>query len=186
MIDTLNVLKPFISTKFENMTYEELSNYYKVSNDAYILASSYSKIYKLAINISEKYWGLTSSDYASFCLEKLDYCLKTYNPEYKFTTYFATVYGNKLREETENLNRKKRKCVLESINDLINIGIEDTYNVLSMILPTTLTYKERIYCELASKGYDNAYIAEQLNVSRMTICNIRKSLQNKLADLQFN
>jgi len=184
MESTLRLLRPFITEKYTNMRLDTLAYLYQDRAEPQILASSFEKIYRLAIVISSDFWGLTECDLASWCLEKLDYCLKTYNSESQFTTYFATVYRNKLREETERLNYQKRKCILESISELIDMGIEDTYNFIEALLPDNLTDKEYQYCILASEGYDNTTIAEILNVSRMTICNIRKSLRLKCATLQ--
>lgn len=184
MYSTYKLLQPLTDKKLNSLTLEELALQYKVNADSKILATAYCKIFKLAIMLSNKYWGLNESDIASFCLEKLDLCLRTYNSESAFTTYFGKVFCNKLREETENLSRKKRKCILESINNLINVGVEDTYNLIELMLPDTLTSKERKLCIMESEGYDRKDIAEELNVSRMTIHNMEKSLQIKLTDLR--
>lgn len=185
MVDTLNLLNPLVDVNLLKFDLDDLAVMYQASPESSILATSYKKIYKLACVCNRNYWGLNEADYASFCLEKLDYCLRTYVPGNKFTTYFCRVYENKLREETEALNRKKRKCILESINDLINVGVEDTYDLLSCILPKTLTQREYELCELEAAGYDKAYCAEVLGVSRMTVCNMEKSLRTKLSSIYF-
>ena len=184
MNDTLRFMAPLVNPELNKLTLEELAYKYQESPTSSILATSYSKIFKLAISVKNKYWGLNDEDVASFCLEKLDFSLRTYTGDAKFITYFCKVFSNKLREETENLNRKKRKCILESINDLINVGVEDTYNLIELMLPQNLTENEYKLCKLESKGYDRAYVANVLGVSRMTVHNIEKSLRIKLADLQ--
>lgn len=182
--DTLKLLQPFINPHYNSLSLEELAIQYQLNAETAILATSFSKIFKLAIIIKNEYYGLDDTDIASWCLEKLDYCLKTFSGNNKFSTYFSTVFKNKLREETERLNYKKRKGILESINELLDIGIDDTYNLIDMLLPKNLTDKEYTYCILASEGYDNSYIAQKLDVSRMTISNIRKSLKVKCETLQ--
>ena len=184
MLNTLKMLKPLIADEMRGLTLNELALMYQETHDCRILATSYSKIYKLAISISNNFWGLSESDLASFCLEKLDYCLLTYKPDFQFTTYFSTIFRNKLREETEALNYKKRKCILVSINELINIGIEDTYDILEMFIPSNLTDREYKLCKLESIGYDKKDCAKKLGVSTMTICNMEKSLRNKFNCLQ--
>lgn len=186
MYDTYKLLEPLVYKTLLDETLEVIAEKYETMPDSRLLATAYAKVYKLAIVINNGFWGLTEADMASFCLEKLDFCLRTYIKDkgVKFITYFSRVYKNKLREETENLNRKKRKCILESINDLINVGVEDTYNLIEMLLPDTLTQKEYQLCLLESEGYDRAYCAEKLNVSRMTISNMEKSLRVKLNGLQ--
>lgn len=187
MNNTLKLLRPLISDDLKSYSLNELSVKYQKNPDSKILATSYEMIYKLAIVIKSQYWGLTDEDVASWCLEKLDFCLRTYDYRptrpVKFTTYFCRVFSNKLREETESLNYKKRKCILESINDLIDVGIEDTYNLIEMLLPDTLTQREYELCKLESEGYDKQTCADILGVSRMTISNMEKSLRVKLSDL---
>lgn len=185
MDKTLKMFRPFIDKELGEKSLGELAYLYQSSPTSNILATSFEKIFKLAVSVSGKYWGLDDEDVASWCLEKLDYCLKTYNGKASFQTYFSRVFSNKLREETEKLNYKKRKCILESLNEIIDIGLEDTYNLLDMLLPRDLTTNEKGYCMLASQGYDNTYIAEILDVSRMTVSNIRKSLRVKCSSLQI-
>ena len=185
MNDTLRFIAPLVDPELNKLTLEELAYKYQESPTSAVLATSYKKIFKLATLIKNKYWGLNDADVASFCLEKLDFSLRTYTGDAKFTTYFVRVFGNKLREETESLNLKKRKCILESINDLINVGVEDTYNLIDLMLPTNLTENEYKLCKSESEGYDRAYVAVELGVSRMTVHNLEKSLRSKLSYLQF-
>ena len=184
MYRTKEFLSGSVSTLYMTLPLENLAILYQQSPKVEIFSTAFNKIFNLAITIKDKYFGLNDDDVASWCLEKLDYCLKTYKEGNKFSTYFYTVFSNKLREETENLNAKKRKSILVSINEVLNIGIEDTYNLLMVDLPKGLTMREYEYCKLASEGFDKNYIAEQLDVSRMTICNIEKSLRVKLLSLQ--
>lgn len=184
MYQTKQFLKDCVSTSYMTLTLEELSEMYQSEPSMSILATAFYKVYNLAIQISTKYYGINDDDLASYCLEKLDYCLKTYKKGNKFATYFYHVYANKLREETENLNCKKRKGVLVSINEIIDIGLEDTYNLLAISLPKNLTERERQFCMLASEGFDNNDIAKELKVSKTTVYKTIKSLQNKLFTLQ--
>lgn len=186
MVDTLNMLKPYIQQDLCKLTLVELAYMYQLDSNDDILASSYEKIYKLAMTISKKYWGLDEADIESNCLYQLDFCLRTYDTtkSNSFISYFSKCLSNKFRELTESINYLKRKCILEPIDNALDIGVSDVYNTLELLLPSNLTKSELAYCELASQGYDNTYIANYLKVSRMTICNIRKSLKVKLSTLQ--
>ena len=184
MTDVYNLFKPLVTKQYSEMSLEELACEYQKSDKSSILATAYCKIFKLAIIINNEYFGLEEEDTASWCLEKLDMCLRTYKASNKFSTYFSTVYRNKLREETERLNYKKRKSILVSINEIVEEGVNDVYDLIDVLIPKDLTVNEREYCMLASEGYDNAFIAEIMHVSRMTICNIRKSLRKKCVTLQ--
>lgn len=184
MEKTRKLLKPFVDERLLGKSLNELALMYQATPTTAILATSFELTFRLATIIQNQFYGLADEDVVSWYLEKLDMCLRTYKGGYQFTTYLSKVFRNKLREETERLNYKKRKCILESINDIVEIGLEDTYNVIDMLLPKNLTQNEYTYCMLASEGYDNAYIADMLDVSRMTISNIRKSLKVKCIDLQ--
>lgn len=184
MLKTLALLKPFVTEELGRCSLNDLALQYQAQPDPRILATAYNKIYKLATVVKNQYWGLNEDDVASFCLEELDKCLRSYNGSSQFTTYFCTVFRNKLRTETESLNYKKRKCILESINDLINIGVEDTYNLIELLLPNTLTDKEYKLCMLESEGYSSRECAEIIGCSVMTISNMKKSLRIKLDGLQ--
>lgn len=186
MVDTLNMLKPYVKSDLCKLTLVELAYMYQINGNDDILASSYEKLYKLAINISNKYWGLDKDDIESNCLYQLDFCLRTFDSTKSdsFISYFSKCLSNKFRELTEGINCLKRKCILEPIDNALDIGVSDVYSVLELLLPNNLTKSELAYCELASQGYDNTYIANYLKVSRMTICNIRKSLKVKLSPLQ--
>ena len=184
MEKTKRLLQPFVEGDLLKLPLNELAIMYQETPTTNILATSFEKTFKLVMLIKNEYYGLNEDDIVSWYLEKLDMCLRTYNGKAQFQTYFATVFRNKLREETERINYKKRKCILESINDIVEIGLDDTYNLIDMLLPNNLTQKEHDYCILASEGYDNSFIADELSVSRMTISNIRKSLKVKCIDLQ--
>lgn len=184
MYRTKQFLSGSVSAVYLKLSLEELALMYQEQQNIEVFSTAFYKVYNLAYQVKENYWGLNDDDVASWCLEKLDYCLKTYNGENKFSTYFYKVFSNKLREETESLNAKKRKCILVSINELLNVGLEDTYNLLECILPDTLTQREKEVCLMKSQGYENKDCAEKLHVSKMTICNIEKSLKNKLITLQ--
>jgi ATP/maltotriose-dependent transcriptional regulator MalT len=98
---------------------------------------------------------------------------------------------NKFREETQALNTHKRKAIfysdsyegmIENGYDLIaatceEIGIKDT------LISYNLTQRELTYCELIMKNYSNAEISEILEVSIMTLSNMRKKLRQKLSPL---
>lgn len=187
MKKTLSILNPLICKPYTDLTLEELSALYKSNPTEQILATAYSKVLNLAILIRKRYYTVDEDDAASFCLEKLDYALQNYNSDtsFNFTTFFCHLFETSLKLEIQKNSRKKRKGLLESIEDGIDVGLEDTYNVIEMLLPKNLTTNEHEYCILASEGYDNSDIAKYLGVSRMTICNIRKSLKIKLCGLQI-
>ncbi len=192
MNSTLKLLSSIIVDEDREMTLEQISEGYRESLNPSLLALAFEKVHRLIINISYRYYGLTEDDIISFGLEKLDYCLINYKTEQAlFTTYFTTVLNSKFREETQALNTQKRKAIFYS--DSYEVMIENGYDLIAAtceeigikdtLISYNLTQRELTYCELIMKNYSNAEISEILEVSIMTLSNMRKKLRQKLSPL---
>lgn len=191
MITTLKTLSTLIINETLEMTLEEIAVAYREDLNPSLLAAAFAKTYKLIINISNHYYGLTQDDIASFSLEKLDFCLQTYNDDKAaFSTYFSTNLKNKFREETQYLNTQKRKVMFYS--DSYDAMVENGFDLESpeQMRETTdnlasygLTEREMAYCDLILKDFTNVEISKQLGVSVMTLSNMRKKLRKKLRSL---
>lgn len=185
---TTKTMQQYRNDKVKNTSLEELSSLYRQQPTDYIVAEAYLKLTSVIFNVYKKYTHLELCDCVSFALEKLEMCLLTYVPgsANKFTTYFAQVLRNKLREETQRLNWSKR-CVIfnsTSLQYLMEQGFDCTGGqepTAPITLPNTLTKNEAKYCELLAMNYGtNKEIAEFMSVSVMTLCNMRRSLRQKL------
>lgn len=194
MNNTLRTLSTIITPEYEQMKLEQLAEVYTKELNPSVLASAFSKTFNLSISISQKFFGFSHEDIASFALETLDKCLQTYdNDSALFATYFTTVFRNRLREESEKLNTHKRKACLysSSLESLVDNGFDiptnDSINKKEYILEELSTLglddREIKYCSLLLDGYTNKEISEQFNTSIMTLSNIRKKLRIKLADI---
>ena len=192
MLKTLNTLSTLIIEETRVMSLEQIAETYRESLNPSLLALAFEKTYKLIINISAKYYGLTNEDIVSFSLEKLDICLQTYKSgQANFSTYFTTTLMNKFREETEALNTQKRKALffsdsyevmVENGFDLVAATCEDDEIVYSL-QEYDLTQREMEYCNLILADFSNAEISKTLGVSVMTLSNMRKKLREKLMPL---
>lgn len=192
MLKTLNILSSIIMEDTQDMALEQIAEVYGENLNPSFLALAFKKTFKLIIHISKNYYGLTDEDIASFALEKLDACLLTYkNGQASFSTYFTRTLHNKFREETQALNTHKRKAMffsdsyeamLEDGFDLIACTIEED-NFIESLHEYNLTTKELQYCELILNGWTNKDISEKLEVSVMTLSNMRKKLRLKLAPM---
>ena len=192
MLRTLNMLSTLIIEDTRNMNLEQIAEAYRESLNPSLLALAFEKTYKLIINISAKYYGLTNEDIASFSLEKLDMCLQTYKSgQVNFSTYFTTTLMNKFREETEALNTQKRKALffsdsyevmVENGFDLVAATCEDD-EIMDTLTQYKLTEKELQYCGLILNGWSNSEISKMMGVSVMTLSNMRKKLREKLMPL---
>lgn len=189
METTTKTLNNYRDKEIRDLSLEQLSLLYRQTNEDCIIAEAFEKLQKLIVVNSRQYPQFETSDYASYALEKLPMCLLTYVPSNgnKFTTYFCRVFKNKLREESQYLNTQKRKVIYNStsLDYLMEEGFDVTsskgINCNTIVLPNNLTTKEKQYCELLAIDYGtNKEIAERMNVSVMTLCNLRKSLKIKL------
>lgn len=191
MLRTLNMLSTLIIEDTRDMSLEQIAEAYRESLNPSLLALAFEKTYKLIINISAKYYGLTDEDIASFSLEKLDICLQTYKSgQVNFSTYFTTVLMNKFREETEALNTQKRKALFFS--DSYEVMVENGFDLVACTVEEDIVYsleeynlsvRELEYCNLIIADYSNAEISAKLGVSVMTLSNMRKKLREKLMPL---
>jgi len=192
MLRTLNMLSTLIIEDTRDMSLEQIAEAYRESLNPSLLALAFEKTYKLIINISAKYYGLTNEDIVSFSLEKLDICLQTYKSgKANFSTYFTTTLMNKFREETEALNTQKRKALffsdsyevmVENGFDLVAATCEDD-EIMDTLTQYKLTEKELQYCSLILNGWSNSEISKMMGVNVMTLSNMRKKLREKLMSL---
>lgn len=192
MLRTLNMLSNIITEDTQDMTLEQIAEVYEESLNPSLLALAFKKTFKLIISVSNNYYGLTEEDIVSFSLEKLDMCLQTYkSSQANFSTYFTTNLMNKFREETQALNTHKRKAMffsdsyeamLENGFDLIACTIEED-NFIESLREYNLTTKELQYCELLIDGWTNKDISDKMEVSVMTLSNMRKKLRLKLTPM---
>lgn len=192
MLRTLNILSNIIMEDTQDMTLEQIAEVYGESLNPSLLALAFKKTFKLIIYVSRNYYGLSDEDIASFSLEKLDDCLLTYkNGQASFSTYFTRTLHNKFREETQALNTHKRKAMffsdsyeamLEDGFDLIACTIEED-NFIESLHEYNLTTKELQYCELLLNGWTNKDISDKMEVSVMTLSNMRKKLRLKLTPM---
>ena len=192
MQETYKMLVGLIQNKYKDLSMEQLAIEYQKELNPSILAESFVRNYSFIFQMASGYYGLTEQDIASHALERLDYCLQTYQQGNKFLTYYGTVLKNKFREETQALNTQKRKVVFHSSSyeamvdngfDLVASAKEDGVNILEELQDYGLTNREIEYCLYILIGESNADIAEQMDCSIMTLCNMRKKMREKLGDL---
>lgn len=191
MIKTLKTLSTLITNETLEMTLEEIAVAYREDLNPSLLATAFAKTYNLIINISNNYYGLNQDDIASFSLEKLDFCLQTYDGgKAAFSTYYYTNLRNKFREETQYLNTQKRKVIFhcQSYDEMVENGFDlespkQMRDTIDNLASYGLTEREMAYCDLILKDFTNAEISKLMGVSVMTLSNMRKKLREKLRPL---
>lgn len=190
---TLKNLYPLITPEIKELSLEQACESYKESLSPALFAFAFTKLFKQVIAVGNKYPGLTEEDICSFALEKLDVCMRTYCPSNaRFITYYTKTLMNTFRTETQSLNTDKRRVMYQSTSyDLLveagfDIAVTDEVDCLFETLACYgLTDRELAYCKLTLCSETNAEIAKTLNVSVMTISNMRKELKIKLAPLSL-
>ena len=193
MQETYKMLVGLMQNKYKDLSMEQLAIEYQEELNPSILAESFVRNYNFILQISSNYYGLTEQDIASYALDRLDYCLQTYQQGNKFLTYYGTVLKNKLREETQYLNTHKRKAIFHSSSyevmvdngfDLIACAQEDeTTNLVEDLREQGLEDREIQYCIYLLLGESNANIAKNMGCTIMTLCNMRKRMRIKLGNL---
>lgn len=180
MLGTKQMLSNIADKDLIKLPYLELSEMYKKNCDAKVLASSFFKVFNLVYNLSGKYTSLLSSDIASWTLQSLDYALLNYSEGCEFTTLFGTVLKNKFKVQVKKENTQKRLAVVVELNEALEVGIEDVYDLVDLILPKNLTSNEKVYCSYAKLGYTNKMISEIMGVSLSYVYAIRDKLKFKI------
>lgn len=195
MQNTLNLMRTITTPEAQTMSWTELASQYQSNYNPSYLAETFVRTYAFILQLSSHFFGINDADIASWSMEKIDYCLQTYNPEsgVAFTTYLGVVLKNKFREETQSLSTQKRKLNLgcQSLDFLQESGftVASRNNVDSEIVDLlettdkTLTEAEKIYCRMIMENYSSKEIARVLGVSIMTISNMKKRVQVKLSPL---
>lgn len=192
MRGTYKMLVGLTQDKYKNLSMEQLALEYQKELNPSILAESFVRNYSFIFQIASGYYGLTEQDIASHALERLDYCLQTYQQGRKFLTYYGTVLKNKFREETQYLNTYKRKVIFHSSSyevmvdngfDLVaNAQGNEMVELIEDLRERGLEDKEIRYCFYLLMGESNANIAKSMGCTIMTLCNMRKKLKKKLGD----
>ena len=193
MQETYKMMVGLMQDKYRDLSMEQLALEYQKELNPSILAESFVRNYNFIFQMASGYYGLTEQDIASYALERLDYCLQTYQQGRKFLTYYGTVLKNKFREETQYLNTYKRKVIFHSSSyeamvdngfDLVASAQEDEItNLVEDLREQGLEDREIQYCIYLLLGESNADIAENMGCTIMTLCNMRKRMRIKLGNL---
>ena len=192
MNKTLEMLKPLITEENLTLEYSELIKEYKKELNPMYLAAAFEKIYKLAIALSKRYIVVEQDDVVSYTLTTLDFCLQNFEEKYnsKFTTYFSTILLNEFRNLAAAANTQKRKANLfncsyeQMVEDGFDIAFEHDYQINELekkLDNCELNNREKLYCYYLTKDYTNAEISNLMDLSIMTLSNMRKKLRLKLA-----
>lgn len=180
-------------TNLRNLSLTELSSLYKETHEEHIIAEAWHKLTFLLQSLNKQYPHIDTQDKISYAMEELVFCLDNYNEtiKCKFTTYYSTIYLNKLRHVSQLLNTHKR-CIMfhsSSLEYLQSTGTDYPYTLPEnlVVLPNTLSRNEKTYCCLLAMDYGtNAEIADKMNLSVMALCKMRKRLRVKLAPSLYN
>ena len=182
-------------------TTEELVRAYQEGRQTEVIAHVFCTNYQLFRLTANKFFGLSAEDKDSFILEEIAKALENYDlqseKQAKITTVISTYIYNRLRTETQALQKASRATLnlatsFEDLGDMERLeeaGDESTYSYSEMyelVCQLDLTENERKCCEIIILNNDtlkNSEIAELLGVSRAGVGHIKKSLKVKLAPI---
>lgn len=166
---------------------------YQKDEDPISFANIFCKLYPLSLSVCSKFWNLTESDMASFCLEELHNAIHKYDDgqDTKFQTFFATCFRNRLRHETQKLDCDKRKANTKSedfaayaeiAQGYYEVGIENA-EVHDLLAGIELSENEQQYCQIIMKTpgkITDKEISKIIGVSSAAINYMKKRLKVKL------
>lgn len=190
---------------YEEMTNEQLFEYYLNEHDEYAKEFFFSRNVKLAYKIANKFSsGKDQETREDIVSESHIGLVKAFNTldldkGYKFTTYAGMVIQNQILQYLRKYKRRKRKVVV-SINEIKHRGASkpitiedtlaadnfnnDTYVMVNESLSkfhANCTEKERIVYHLSvNKDMGQRGVAATLGVSQPYISRIMTSVKNKL------
>jgi RNA polymerase sigma factor (sigma-70 family) len=175
------------------MTLEEIAESYRASLKPSLLALAFEKLFPLMLSTSQKFFGLTMEDIASFALQELDFSLRSFEQgRQAFTTYSMKVFRNRLREETIANNQQKRSANQGCVD--IDTLAQHVYEVdtdielvefLLLLDSMNLTERERVYCNYLMEGWRTKDISTAMDVSPARLSQFRKQLRKKLQPLVY-
>lgn len=192
MQETLKLLSSIICPEHESYSFDKIAQEYQQTKNPSLLGVSFSRLYNLIHLISKRYYGLTTSDVASFSVEVLDRALLDFNEgTATFPTFYANYLKNRLRMETEALfvNKRRVNIFAVSYDQLIESGIDypvrdsemsELAYLQGLQEDYNLGLKDFNYCNLLLSGYTNREIAEKLGVSIMALSHRRKNIRKML------
>lgn len=192
MQETYRMMVGLMQDKYKDLSMEQLALEYQKELNPSILAESFVRNYNFIFQVASGYYGLTEQDIASHALERLDYCLQTYQQGNKFLTYYGTVLKNKFREETQNLNTHKRKVIFysSSYEEMVDNGFDlvahaqenEMTDLIEDLREYGLDDREIKYCFYLLMGEPHVDIAKNMGCTTMTLYNMRKRMRIKLGN----
>lgn len=197
---TIQTLRNYRKKELMGLSLESLSSLYKQTFDDAIIAEVFFKLKDMIHKNIIKYSYIDACDTISFALEKIQSCLLKYSDKHKvkFSTYFYTVYNNRITDWAKTLNNKKQcisfkstslEYLMENNFEYVDTRTEElqmNYTSLGQIIdiPDNLTENEKQFCYLLAIDYgSNKEIAEYMGVSVMLLSYMRNRLKTKLKHL---
>lgn len=192
MKETLKMMQSILTGKECKVDEKELIIEYQEKLLPNILAYFFINNFGIIINKNKIFPIINEEDKASFCLQEIDNCLRSYDitSNAKFSTYFIRCYSNRLRMETEQLLTYKRKIFLYNnteINEELTIDSDVQIINTDIILSNyNLTKDEKKQCQLLDMGYTLKEIALLFNLKPITIYKRNQKIKQKILNYNIN
>jgi hypothetical protein len=192
------------------LTDEECAQLYKQEENPIYLATMFTRHFAMLTQVSNKYWGVTEEDRASFCLEEVHRALLNFlpNKNARFFTFLHSCLCNRFRAETQALNADKRKTLAHATSfyadkettvkqgdvqkdgdaEYETVIVDKTKHtekleLLLCVEESNLSEKEKAFCRYALEN--NVYatdtdFAKQQSISSAAVFYIKQSLKEKI------
>lgn len=164
-----------------------IENYQK-TKDPTFLSKMFIVHFPIYLQIVDLYWGVSSEDKASFCIEELHKAMLDYNSErnVKFSSFSSVYLRNRLRTETQALSTAKRKMLnnYAELNDSMVIEEDFSRPIIEFdLMRAGLTPNELSYCLFVLNSGNTVVdsdFARIKNISSAAVHYIKNSLKTKL------
>ena len=170
MKETFKMMKSIVTGKEKEESKKNLIIKYQDKLCPNILAYFYCDNFTLIYRTCKSFNLLSDEDKASFCLQELDNCLRSYdcNCANKFITYFIRCLKNRLITETSKANSNSNKANVYCNSLIENTIVRDDINITDnklILQQYNLDKEEYSLCELLLKGFTRKEIAIMYKIS---------------------
>ena len=193
MFETYASLMPLAQLHTGTTNLVEISDLYKLQEDPILLAHVFCKNFGIIVLESKKYFGVSEEDKASWAVEELHKALLAYDAARgaSVQVFFSRCLNNRLRSETQSLNRHRRKAntncqEFEAMSEISAAYTESAYahvELVETLAQLNLSDRELDYCKIVMDYYPHVKdtdIAKSFGVSSAAIHYLKEGIEQKL------
>ena len=187
MQGTFALMKLLADPEVQKVSERERIAEYKRSQDPRILAGFFVDWYNQILAVGKKYYAVAGPDLASLALERLDFCLVTFDEQCgdSLRPYYLTCLYNAARTASIEVSQvQKRKANIGAVPfHLLEDVLLDSNPSWDLAIDVQAAVQQlpsrvRQYVGLVAEGATSADVCAEMGVSRMALSNWRRAVRN--------